>query len=59
VSLDFSLQMQVALKNMLTDNMTNPCAPPAVPVVGAAPAEAGAPKAPPIPGLQGSGPIQR
>jgi hypothetical protein len=59
VSLDFSLQMQVAAKNMLTDNMTNPCAPAVPAVVGGAPEKAVAPKAPPVPGLQGSGPIQR
>ena len=28
VSLDFSLQMQVAAINMLDDGMKNPCAPP-------------------------------
>ena len=61
-SLDFSLQMQVAVVNMLgtdsagTNKMTNPCAPPApVPMAtktlapkGAAPAD-----------VQGSGPVQR
>jgi hypothetical protein len=56
VSLDFSLQMQVAAKNMLTDGMTNPCAP-------AAPSPAAtmavAPKWTPPPGIQGRGPIQR
>jgi len=56
VSLDFSLQMQVAAKNMLTDNMTNPCAP-----AGPAPAavKALAPKAPQYPGVQGRGEIKR
>ena len=56
VPLDFSLQMQVAVKNMLTDNMTNPCAP-AAPTPLAT--KAVAPKAAPPPGIQGSGPVQR
>jgi len=55
VSLDFSLQMQVAAKNMLTDKMTNPCAPPAPtpgPTMMVAPA--------PVPkGVQGGGAIKR
>lgn len=60
VSLDFSLQMQVALKNMLSDSMTNPCAPEAGPgPADAAVPQAVAPKAAPVPGTQGSGPIQR
>lgn len=61
-SLDFSLQMQVAVVNMLGTNsagankMTNPCAPPAaVPMA----TKILAPKAAQPADLQGSGPVQR
>jgi hypothetical protein len=56
VPLDFSLQMQVAAKNMLSDKMTNPCAP-----SGPTPAatKSLSPMAAPPKGLQGGGEIKR
>jgi hypothetical protein len=59
VSLDFSLQMQVAVKNMLSDSMVNPCADAPVAAPGPGVAKALAPKGPPATKLQGSGPVQR
>lgn len=46
VTLDFSLQMQVAVQNILQTHDTNPCAAPAPPSAGVAPAAAPAATAP-------------
>jgi hypothetical protein len=57
--LDFSLQMQVAVVNVLRDNMVNPCSPPPTPIA-AAPAAPGAVLRGATPAdIQGGGKIRR